>query len=63
MLRFISIVLISLVGVCNTWAQTNVDEHDASDPATMKSRITTDFDSYFFVAEARHYAMRLGYDY
>ncbi|MBL7861677.1 MAG: hypothetical protein JNJ65_10985 [Cyclobacteriaceae bacterium] len=41
----------------------DVDEYIASDPATMRSRVTADFESYFFVAEARHYAMRFGYEY
>ncbi len=38
-------------------------EFDASDPATMKSRMTTDLETYFFVANARFYALRLGYEY
>jgi len=40
-----------------------ISEFDASDPATMRSRFNTDFESYFFVGEAKHYSMRLGYDY
>lgn len=40
-----------------------VSEIDASDPAIMKSRVTADFESYFFVAGARFYAMRFGYEY
>lgn len=40
-----------------------ISEIDASDPATMKSRIATDFEAYLFVANARHYAIRLGYQY
>ncbi len=40
-----------------------VSEFDASDPAIMKSRVTADFESYFFVAGARFYAMRFGYEY
>lgn len=40
-----------------------IGESDASDPATMKSRITTDLETYFFVAAARYYAMRFGYEY
>lgn len=40
-----------------------ISEFDASDPATMRSRFTADFESYFFVGEAKHYAMRFGYDY
>lgn len=38
-------------------------EFDASDPGTMKSRVTTDFETYFFVAGAKFYALRLGYEY
>lgn len=38
-------------------------EFDASDPGTMKSRVTTDFETYFFVAGAKYYALRLGYEY
>jgi hypothetical protein len=38
-------------------------EFDASDPATMKSRVTADLETYFFVADARYYAMRFGYEY
>lgn len=56
-------ILILLTGSCCVVLAQNIDQHDASDPAIMKSRITTDFDSYFFVAEARHYAMRFGFDY
>jgi len=40
-----------------------ISELDASDPATMRSRFNLDFESYFFVGEAKHYSMRLGYDY
>jgi len=40
-----------------------ISELDASDPATMRSRFNTDFESYFFVGEAKHYSMRFGYDY
>lgn len=43
--------------------ETPISEFDAADPATMRSRFTTDFESYFFVSEAKHYSMRLGYDY
>ncbi len=42
---------------------TGADEYDASDPATMKSRFTTDIETYFFVEAARYYAVRLGYEY
>lgn len=41
----------------------SADVTDASDPATMISKITTDFESYIFVGDARYYAIRLGYDY
>jgi hypothetical protein len=40
-----------------------ISEFDASDPGTMKSRVTTDFETYFFVADAKYYALRLGYEY
>jgi hypothetical protein len=40
-----------------------ISEFDAADPATMRTRFTTDFESYFFVGEAKHYSMRFGYDY
>ncbi len=40
-----------------------ISELDASDPATMRSRFNMDFESYFFVGEAKHYSMRFGYDY
>lgn len=40
-----------------------ISAFDASDPATMRSRFNTDFESYFFVGEAKHYSMRFGYDY
>jgi hypothetical protein len=40
-----------------------IDVTDGSDPATMISKITTDFESYAFVGDARYYAIRLGYDY
>lgn len=48
------------------WAQARnngIDENDASDPATMKSRFDADAESYFFVQGARHYAMKFGYEY
>ncbi|MBK7651717.1 MAG: hypothetical protein IPJ20_14680 [Flammeovirgaceae bacterium] len=41
----------------------SIDVTNASDPATMISKITTDFESYIFVGDARYYAIRLGYDY
>jgi len=41
----------------------DISEIDASDPATMKSRFITDFEAYLFVANARHYGIRIGYDY
>lgn len=40
-----------------------ISEFDASDPAIMKSRVTSDFESYFFVVGARFYAMKFGYEY
>lgn len=36
---------------------------DASDPATMKSRIPLEVESYFFHQAARFYALRVGYAY
>lgn len=36
---------------------------DASDPATMKSRIPLEIESYFFHQPAQFYAIRLGYVY
>ncbi len=42
---------------------TPVSAFEASDPASMNSRISTDFESYFFVAAARYYAIRPGYEY
>jgi len=67
--RFIKALTCSILLVFafpNLAAQVNstgVDEHDASDPATMKSRIDADAESYFFLGGARHYAMRFGYEY
>lgn len=40
-----------------------ISQFDASDPATMRSRFNADAEAYFFVAEAKHYSMRFGYDY
>lgn len=66
------IIVRSLVTACliclyfHTTAQMrsgSISEVDASDPATMKSRVTSDFESYFFVGDARYYAIRLGYEY
>lgn len=63
------LVLVVLLFVClsnQALAQTPgtpVGEFEASDPAIMKSRVTADFESYFFVAGARFYAMRFGYEY
>jgi Putative MetA-pathway of phenol degradation len=59
------ILLITLIA-SETKAQFRnepISQFDASDPATMRSRFTTDFESYFFVGEAKHYSMRLGFDY
>ncbi len=44
-------------------AQSGVDEQDGSDPVSMKSRVVVDAEAYLFVGEARHYAMRFGYEY
>jgi len=60
------IVFIWLGAVDVSLAQLRTEpasEFDASDPATMKSRFTTDFETYFFVAGARFYALRFGYEY
>ncbi len=66
-MKYFVIAFFLIVGFCNPLtAQTNsvpVGEFEASDPAIMKSRVTTDFESYFFVAGARFYAMRFGYEY
>lgn len=35
----------------------------AADPATMKSRVTADLESYIFIQDARFYAARAGYYY
>lgn len=58
--------LMGIIAIQTVWGQSQnqpVSEFDAADPATMRSRFTTDFESYFFVSEAKHYSMRLGYDY
>ena len=60
----ICIILLLVVArepVCSQ--NRSVDVTDGSDPATMISKITTDFESYIFVGDARYYAIRLGYDY
>jgi hypothetical protein len=63
--RLILILLIASSGYQALGQQRSqpVSEFDASDPATMRSRVTTDFETYFFVADARYYAMRFGYEY
>ncbi len=66
-MKYLSIVvlLMSLSGYV-AMAQLRsqpASEFDASDPGTMKSRVTTDFETYFFVAGAKYYALRLGYEY
>ncbi len=60
------ILLIAIVSTYTAVGQIRTEpasEFDASDPATMKSRVTTDLESYFFVGGARFYAVRLGYEY
>ncbi len=61
----IVVLLISLAGhESNGQIQSQpASEFDAADPGTMKSRVTTDFETYFFVADAKFYALRLGYEY
>lgn len=61
----IVVLLISLAGrVSIGQIQSQpASEFDASDPGTMKSRVTSDFETYFFVADAKYYALRLGYEY
>lgn len=62
----IIVVLMIAVFGHETMAQIRsqpASEFDASDPGTMKSRVTTDFETYFFVAGAKYYALRLGYEY
>lgn len=62
-----SLVIVCLIGPyfhsAAQMRQGSISEFDASDPATMKSRVTSDFESYFFVGDARYYAIRLGYEY
>lgn len=62
-----SLFIVCLIGIYfHTTAQMrsgSISEFDASDPATMKSRVTSDFESYIFVGDARYYAIRLGYEY
>ncbi len=66
-MRYLFITLLMITVLCHvSIAQIQsapVSEFDASDPAIMKSRVTADFESYFFVAGARFYAMRFGYEY
>lgn len=57
------LMALSAIPAAAQFTNSGVDEYVASDPATMRSRVTADFESYFFVAEARHYAMRFGYEY
>lgn len=57
------ILSISLYSHVSAQRSDPVGEFDASDPATMRTRVTTDFETYFFVASARYYAMRFGYEY
>ncbi len=61
--RYISIIAVILISIEMTRAQTTIDAQDGSDPVSMKSRVVADADAYLFVGEARHYAMRLGYEY
>jgi len=56
------IIMFGPVAVAQLRSQP-ASEFDASDPGTMKSRVTTDFETYFFVAGAKYYALRLGYEY
>ncbi|MBL7872432.1 MAG: transporter [Cyclobacteriaceae bacterium] len=61
--KWVSIAAIVLVNPLITDAQSTVDEQDGSDPVSMKSRFVADAEAYLFVGEARHYAMRFGYEY
>lgn len=59
-------IVFTIILVNLSFAQSKdqpVSEFDASDPATMRTRVDMDFESYFFVGEARHYSMRFGYEY
>lgn len=40
-----------------------IDESAGSDPAIMETRLTLDMDAYYFVALARHYGIKIGYEY
>jgi len=65
LVRFILFILnitITLHGVAQTGLPP-VSAYDAADPTTMRSRINTDLESYFFVGDARFYALRFGFDY
>lgn len=44
-------------------AQDVFDESVGSDPAVMQTRFTTDMEAYYFLAGARYYGLRFGYDY
>jgi hypothetical protein len=56
-------LLFCVTAFSNLHSQTTIDEQDGSDPATMKSRVVVDAEAYLFVAQARHYALRFGYEY
>jgi len=66
-MKYLILLIISVFFFCKSVrSQVNavpVSEFDASDPATMNSRITADLETYFFVADARYYAVRMGYEY
>jgi hypothetical protein len=61
----IVVLLVSLTGHVSKGQNQSLpaSEFDAADPGTMKSRVTSDFETYFFVADAKYYALRLGYEY
>ncbi len=40
-----------------------IDESTGSDPAVMETRFTLDADAFYFVALARHYGIKIGYEY
>jgi hypothetical protein len=56
-------LILLLTTVAFSFSQSPIDEQDGSDPASMKSRVLIDAEGYLFVAQARHYALRFGYEY
>lgn len=60
------LIICLLFCLWNTaWAQFTdpVSTDDASDPATMRTRVLFDVESYFFYQPAQFYTVRLGYYY